>query len=87
MRELPFYISRFSIFVLRILHLSQPPEIGVSSIIDAALAPPVSFTYTSLNLEIITLKTITMLHFLGHAHIKTINMFDKGIDLIDNKPD
>ncbi|XP_078178781.1 NAD(P)-binding Rossmann-fold superfamily protein [Carex rostrata] len=40
MRELPLYISRFSIFVLRILHLSQPPEIGVSSIIDAALAPP-----------------------------------------------
>lgn len=28
-----------------------------------------------------------MLHFLGHPHIKTINMFDKGIDLIENKPD
>ncbi|KAJ4797875.1 NAD(P)-binding Rossmann-fold superfamily protein [Rhynchospora pubera] len=42
MRELPLYISRFSLFVLRILCLLQPPEIGVNSIIDASLAPPES---------------------------------------------
>ncbi|KAJ3709367.1 hypothetical protein LUZ61_013072 [Rhynchospora tenuis] len=40
MRELPLFISRFSLLVLRILCLLQPPEIGVNSIIDASLAPP-----------------------------------------------
>ncbi|KAJ3683372.1 hypothetical protein LUZ60_013599 [Juncus effusus] len=38
MRELPPILSKFAILVLRILRVSQSPKIGVSSIIDAALA-------------------------------------------------
>lgn len=42
MREFPFSISQMAYKVLELAGLLQSPEIGVSSIIDAALAPPVS---------------------------------------------
>ncbi|XP_031479315.1 uncharacterized protein LOC116250079 isoform X2 [Nymphaea colorata] len=40
MREVPFSISRMAYKVLDLAGLLQSPEMGVSSIIDAALAPP-----------------------------------------------
>ncbi|CAN6446865.1 unnamed protein product [Victoria cruziana] len=40
MREFPFSISQMAYKVLELAGLLQSPEIGVSSIIDAALAPP-----------------------------------------------
>jgi hypothetical protein len=42
MRELPSYISRMTFIALNLLGLLQSPEEGASSVIDAALAPPVS---------------------------------------------
>lgn len=42
MRELPPSLRKLAFMVLGFLHLLQSPEIGVGSIIDAALAPPVS---------------------------------------------
>ncbi|KAL5556178.1 hypothetical protein UlMin_038414 [Ulmus minor] len=40
MREVPSHISQIAITVLKLLGLLQSPENGVSSILDAALAPP-----------------------------------------------
>ncbi|KAK8948987.1 hypothetical protein KSP39_PZI006245 [Platanthera zijinensis] len=40
MREIPVSLSRLAFAVLKFLHLLQSPEVGVSSIVDAALAPP-----------------------------------------------
>ncbi|KAK8958612.1 hypothetical protein KSP40_PGU022480 [Platanthera guangdongensis] len=40
MREIPVSLSRLAFAVLKFLRLLQSPEVGVSSIIDAALAPP-----------------------------------------------
>ncbi|PON38490.1 hypothetical protein PanWU01x14_312200 [Parasponia andersonii] len=40
MRELPSCFSCIALFVLNLLGLLQSPENGVSSILDAALAPP-----------------------------------------------
>ncbi|RRT70845.1 hypothetical protein BHE74_00036288 [Ensete ventricosum] len=40
MRELPPSLKRLAFLVLGFLQLLQSPEIGVDSIIDAALAPP-----------------------------------------------
>nr|CAD1833989.1 unnamed protein product [Ananas comosus var. bracteatus] len=40
MRELPPRLSRLAFMVLRLLNLLQSPDKGVSSVIDAALAPP-----------------------------------------------
>lgn len=42
MREVPASLSCLAFFVLKRLCLLQSPESGISSIIDAALAPPVS---------------------------------------------
>lgn len=42
MRELPKPISKLATASLRQTHLLGTPQVGVSSIIDAALAPPVS---------------------------------------------
>ncbi|KAJ0986417.1 hypothetical protein J5N97_004773 [Dioscorea zingiberensis] len=40
MREIPRFLSQLAFKALRIMRLLQSPEIGVGSIIDAALAPP-----------------------------------------------
>ncbi|XP_061358263.1 uncharacterized protein LOC133302496 [Gastrolobium bilobum] len=40
MREIPVSLSCLAFSVLKRLHLLQPPECGINSIIDAALAPP-----------------------------------------------
>lgn len=40
MREVPSCISHMAFMVLKLLFLLQSPEKGVSSILDAALAPP-----------------------------------------------
>ncbi|VVA25259.1 PREDICTED: short-chain [Prunus dulcis] len=40
MREVPSCLSSLAFIVLKLLGLLQSPEIGVSSILDAALAPP-----------------------------------------------
>ncbi|KAK8572130.1 hypothetical protein V6N12_028192 [Hibiscus sabdariffa] len=48
MREFPSYLSNLAFQVLRILGLLQSPEDGVSSILDAALAPPDSHTMPNL---------------------------------------
>ncbi|KVH95854.1 Glucose/ribitol dehydrogenase [Cynara cardunculus var. scolymus] len=40
MREVPWCISQVALLVLGVLGLLQSPEAGVSSILDAALAPP-----------------------------------------------
>lgn len=53
MRELPPCLSRLAFMVLRFLHLLQSPESGVDSILDAALAPPVSFLYLIYLLPVI----------------------------------
>lgn len=42
MREIPSCLSETANLVLRLLGLLQSPEVGVSSIVDAALSPPVS---------------------------------------------
>jgi hypothetical protein len=45
MRELPKCLSWFAFSVLRFLNLLQEPDTGVGSILDAALAPPVSLPF------------------------------------------
>lgn len=40
MREIPAYLSHAAFAVLKLLGLLQSPEEGISSILDAALAPP-----------------------------------------------
>ncbi|XP_057974734.1 uncharacterized protein LOC131162358 isoform X2 [Malania oleifera] len=40
MREIPSYLSHIAFIALKLLGLLQPAESGVSSILDAALAPP-----------------------------------------------
>ncbi|KAI5670774.1 hypothetical protein M9H77_11138 [Catharanthus roseus] len=40
MREIPSHISQIALLSLRILGILQSPDIGVRSILDAALAPP-----------------------------------------------
>lgn len=45
MREIPPIISELAFKALRIMRLLQSPETGVDSIIDAALAPSVSYLY------------------------------------------
>jgi len=45
MRELPKCLSWFAFLVLRFLNLLQEPDIGVGSVLDAALAPPVSLSF------------------------------------------
>ena len=42
MQEVPAILSWLALYVLKRLQLLQSPECGVDSIIDAALAPPVS---------------------------------------------
>lgn len=42
MREIPSCFSWMAFSVLKLLGLLQSPEAGVCSILDAALAPPVS---------------------------------------------
>lgn len=53
MREVPSFLSRLAFIVLKLLGLLQSPENGVSSILDAVLAPPVS------------LSLLNYFHFLG----------------------
>uniref|UniRef100_A0A453KND4 Uncharacterized protein n=1 Tax=Aegilops tauschii subsp. strangulata TaxID=200361 RepID=A0A453KND4_AEGTS len=43
MRELPPCLSRFAFFILRTLNLLQQPDTGIGAVLDAALAPPVTF--------------------------------------------
>jgi hypothetical protein len=43
MRELPPCLSRLAFFGLRILNLLQQPDTGIDAVLDAALAPPVTF--------------------------------------------
>ncbi|KAA8519010.1 hypothetical protein F0562_016216 [Nyssa sinensis] len=42
MREVPSCLSQVAFFILKLMGLLQSPENGVCSILDAALAPPVS---------------------------------------------
>ncbi|KAK9929853.1 hypothetical protein M0R45_026929 [Rubus argutus] len=44
MREVPPCLSNLAFVVLRLFCLLQSPEVGVSSILDAALAPPILVT-------------------------------------------
>lgn len=44
MRDVPSFISCMAFVVLKLLFLLQSPENGVNAILDAALAPPVSFS-------------------------------------------
>jgi hypothetical protein len=44
MREVPSCLSCVAFTVLKLLGLLQSPEKGITSVLDAALAPPVSFT-------------------------------------------
>ena len=48
MREVPSFISYFAFVVLNLLGLLQSPEDAVNSILDAALAPQVSFSLSYL---------------------------------------
>jgi hypothetical protein len=45
MRELPPCLSWLALSVLRLLNLLQQPDTGVDAVLDAALAPPVSFLF------------------------------------------
>jgi dehydrogenase/reductase SDR family protein X len=47
MREVPSCLSGVAFIVLKLLGLLQSPEKGISSILDAALAPPVSLTQSN----------------------------------------
>jgi hypothetical protein len=47
MREVPSCLSGVAFLVLKLLGLLQSPEKGISSILDAALAPPVSLTQSN----------------------------------------
>lgn len=40
MREVPSCVSQMAFIVLKLFGLLQSPEAGVSSVLDAALAPP-----------------------------------------------
>lgn len=42
MREIPSSLSWLAFFVLKLLGLLQSPEVGISSVLDAVHAPPVS---------------------------------------------
>ena len=48
MREVPSCLSFVAFTVLKLLSLLQSPEKGIRSVLDAALAPPVSFTPNDL---------------------------------------
>lgn len=45
MREVPSSISHVAFIVLKLFGLLQLPKNGIDSILDAALAPPVSFPF------------------------------------------
>lgn len=45
MREIPQCVSQLAFTVLKLLGILQYPEKGVKSILDAALAPPVSLSH------------------------------------------
>ncbi|KAL2494586.1 Uncharacterized protein Fot_38343 [Forsythia ovata] len=60
MREIPSGISQMSYIVLKILGLLQSPENAVCSILDAALAPPVSIAYPNNMLLICALSLIVV---------------------------
>ncbi|KAK9266904.1 hypothetical protein L1049_027163 [Liquidambar formosana] len=51
MREIPSCLSHVAFIVLKLLGLLQSPEIGISSILDAALAPPRDSRLTSDNIS------------------------------------
>lgn len=55
MREVPSYVSWVAFTILRLLRLLQLPEDGVSSILDAALASPVSESIVLFRLRLIVL--------------------------------
>ncbi|GKV12370.1 hypothetical protein SLEP1_g23524 [Rubroshorea leprosula] len=67
MREVPYCLSYVAFLVLRLLGLLQFPTNGVSSIIDAALAPPVSLR----TLQIFTLSY----HILNWRLVLKINKY------------
>lgn len=48
MRELPPCLSWLALSVLRLLNLLQQPDTGVDAVLDAALAPPVSFLFNPI---------------------------------------
>ena len=54
MRELPECLSWFAFLVLRFLNLLQEPDIGVGSVLDAALAPHVSLSFYPAKLSSFT---------------------------------
>lgn len=49
MREVPSLLSCVAFVGLKIMGLLQSPEVGVSSILDAALSPPVRFPYSKID--------------------------------------
>lgn len=59
MREIPSGISQLSYIVLKFLGLLQSPENAVCSILDAALASPVSISYPNHMLLIHVSYTFT----------------------------
>ncbi|KAM7260853.1 hypothetical protein ACFE04_026328 [Oxalis oulophora] len=69
MRELPLCISYLALFGLKFLGFLQTPENGVSAILDAALAPPVSFfslpVMHAFILQLTVSREISGLHFFG----------------------
>ncbi|KAH9611555.1 hypothetical protein KSS87_019274 [Heliosperma pusillum] len=49
MREVPACLSQLAFSVLKLMQLLQCPEDGICSVLDAALAPPVSFPALVIN--------------------------------------
>lgn len=58
MREVPLCLSLLAVSVLKLLGLLQYPENGISSILDAALAPPVSLLLLSYEVAITILSLV-----------------------------
>lgn len=55
MREVPAYLARVAFTILRLLRLLQLPKDGVNSILDAALASPVSESFVLVRVCFIVL--------------------------------
>lgn len=71
MREVPSCLSHVALTVLKLLGLLQSPEQGISAILDAALAPPVSFTFTIVHFFIYwLLKKMLPLMYILYDFIK-----------------
>lgn len=69
MREIPSVISGIAFMGLKLLGILQSPENGIHSILDAALAPPVSISSYMQNMVEFAnqnMLSLSLLHLMTH---------------------